>query len=179
MPAANAQQSSYWASQLLPSPSPPARPFGKTTRHERCLLYGDKHDEGLASAREPRRSRVGNSVLPYAISAVAVFASRDQRRARLHLSRRCAASDLGRISHTDRVRTMATQTNEVILQSTITCPECGHAADETMPTDACQWFYECSSCGVVLKPKPGDCCVYCSYGTVACPPIQEGSSCCG
>lgn len=33
-----------------------------------------------------------------------------------------------------------------------------------------------------VKPKPGDCCVYCSYGTVPCPPIQErgkGSACCG
>ncbi|WP_238941691.1 GDCCVxC domain-containing (seleno)protein [Jannaschia sp. Os4] len=74
---------------------------------------------------------------------------------------------------------MATQTNEVTLRSTITCPQCGHAADETMPTDACQWFYECASCAAVLRPKPGDCCVYCSYGTVACPPIQEGNECCG
>ena len=74
---------------------------------------------------------------------------------------------------------MATQTNEVALQSTIKCPECGTSVEETMPTDACQWFYECTSCKVVLKPKPGDCCVYCSYGTVPCPPIQEGGSCCG
>ncbi|APX12402.1 MULTISPECIES: GDCCVxC domain-containing (seleno)protein [Roseobacteraceae] len=74
---------------------------------------------------------------------------------------------------------MATQTNEVTLQSTITCPKCGHTADEIMPTDACQWFYECASCKAVLKPEPGDCCVYCSYGTIACPPIQEGNSCCG
>ena len=53
---------------------------------------------------------------------------------------------------------------------------------ETMPTDACQWFYECEQCHAVLKPKPGDCCVYCSYGTVPCPPIQErgkGSCCSG
>lgn len=74
---------------------------------------------------------------------------------------------------------MATQTNKVTLRSTLTCPDCGHAADETMPTDACQWFYECMSCAAVLRPKPGDCCVYCSYGTVACPPIQEGGACCG
>ncbi|MEP1197886.1 MULTISPECIES: GDCCVxC domain-containing (seleno)protein [Alphaproteobacteria] len=74
---------------------------------------------------------------------------------------------------------MATQTSEVNLQSTLTCPECGHAAEETMPTDACQWFYECKSCHTVLKPLEGDCCVYCSYGTVKCPPIQEGGSCCG
>lgn len=66
-----------------------------------------------------------------------------------------------------------------ILVSTITCPDCGHAKTETMPTDFCQWFYACAGCGKLLKPKPGDCCVYCSYGTVACPPIQKGDACCG
>jgi len=63
--------------------------------------------------------------------------------------------------------------------STITCPECGFSRDEQMPIDACQWFYECIGCGRVLKPKPGDCCVFCSYGTVPCPPVQtRGSDCC-
>jgi hypothetical protein len=71
------------------------------------------------------------------------------------------------------------KTAEPILLSTITCPECGQTAEETMPTDACQWFYQCRHCSAVLKPKPGDCCVYCSYGTVPSPPIQAGSSCCG
>ncbi len=68
---------------------------------------------------------------------------------------------------------------ELILESTITCPECGHKETERMPTDACQWFYECTNCGAILKPKKGDCCVFCSYGTVPCPPMQQGSdSCC-
>ena len=67
----------------------------------------------------------------------------------------------------------------VVLQSTITCPTCRHVETETMPTDACQWFYECKSCKTVMKPKEGDCCVYCSYATVPCPPIQQGDSCCG
>ncbi|WP_072795467.1 GDCCVxC domain-containing (seleno)protein [Marinobacter antarcticus] len=53
-----------------------------------------------------------------------------------------------------------------------------HEKTETMPTDSCQYFYECESCGSLLKPKQGDCCVFCSYGTVACPPIQQGSGCC-
>ncbi|WP_350654114.1 GDCCVxC domain-containing (seleno)protein [Pseudoalteromonas sp. D48-MNA-CIBAN-0056] len=48
----------------------------------------------------------------------------------------------------------------------------------TMPTNACQWYYECESCKALLKPLKGDCCVYCSYGTVKCPPIQEGNACC-
>jgi hypothetical protein len=50
---------------------------------------------------------------------------------------------------------------------------------ETMPTHACQFFYECEQCHVVLRPKPGDCCVYCSYGTVPCPPVQQQARCCG
>lgn len=69
---------------------------------------------------------------------------------------------------------------EPVLDSTLTCPVCGHIKSERMPTDACQWFYECEGCHTVLKPKPGDCCVFCSYGTVPCPPIQiSGKSCCG
>jgi len=67
----------------------------------------------------------------------------------------------------------------VVLEATITCPECGHAERETMPTDACQWFYDCKRCGAVLKPKPGDCCVYCSWADRPCPPIQAGDACCG
>lgn len=67
---------------------------------------------------------------------------------------------------------------ETILKSEITCPNCGHKKVEDMPTNACQFFYECENCKTVLKPKEGDCCVYCSYGTVACPPIQENESCC-
>ncbi|MGB5260837.1 MAG: GDCCVxC domain-containing (seleno)protein [Gammaproteobacteria bacterium] len=58
-------------------------------------------------------------------------------------------------------------------KSTITCPECGHRELETMPTDACQIQYECKGCGALLHPNPGDCCVYCSFGTVPCPPVQE------
>jgi len=64
------------------------------------------------------------------------------------------------------------------LQSTLTCPRCGRAKTETMPTDACQFFYDCTGCGVILRPKPGDCCVFCSYGTVPCPPVQAGDACC-
>jgi hypothetical protein len=67
---------------------------------------------------------------------------------------------------------------DIVLESTIKCPKCSHEKTETMPTDSCQYFYECESCGSLLKPKPGDCCVFCSYGTVACPPIQQGSGCC-
>lgn len=61
---------------------------------------------------------------------------------------------------------------KVELESIITCPKCGHKKKEIMPTDACQFFYGCENCKTVLKPKEGDCCVYCSYGTVKCPSKQ-------
>jgi hypothetical protein len=64
----------------------------------------------------------------------------------------------------------------MITASTIICPKCGDQATEQMPTDACQFFYDCRGCGERLKPKPGDCCVFCSYGTMPCPPIQLNRS---
>ncbi|MGD2129378.1 MAG: GDCCVxC domain-containing (seleno)protein [Lysobacterales bacterium] len=62
--------------------------------------------------------------------------------------------------------------------STLTCPQCGHQSRDRMPENACQYFYDCPACGAVLKPKTGDCCVYCSYGDVKCPPVQRNRSCC-
>ena len=65
-----------------------------------------------------------------------------------------------------------------LLESVLTCPHCGVATVETMPTDSCLYFYECTSCRMLLRPKPGDCCVFCSHGSVKCPPIQLSSGCC-
>ena len=62
------------------------------------------------------------------------------------------------------------------LSSVLTCPKCGHRRRETMPKDACQFFYECRSCGELLRPLPGDCCVFCSYGSVGCPPRLRAAS---
>lgn len=70
-------------------------------------------------------------------------------------------------------------------ESTLTCPECGHQRRERMPTDFCQFYYECLGCGALLRPLPGDCCVYCSYGSAPCPPVQQAratgraADCCG
>jgi hypothetical protein len=55
------------------------------------------------------------------------------------------------------------------IRATITCPKCGHQAAETIPTNRCLFFYDCLGCGAVLRPKPGDCCVFCSYADVRCP----------
>jgi hypothetical protein len=65
----------------------------------------------------------------------------------------------------------------VVTRSTLTCPVCGVRHTEEMPIDSCRFFYRCSACGEVLRPKPGDCCVFCSYGSIPCPPVQH-SGCC-
>ncbi|MCB1907979.1 MAG: hypothetical protein KDH15_11450 [Rhodocyclaceae bacterium] len=72
--------------------------------------------------------------------------------------------------------------SEIVRESVLTCPLCGHAKVETMPTDMCLWFYECEGCHALLRPAPGDCCVFCSYGSVPCPPVQmhgRGGCCAG
>lgn len=66
-----------------------------------------------------------------------------------------------------------------ILTTMLTCPQCGHQAVETMPLDRCAFFYECAGCKAVLRPKKGDCCVFCSYGTERCPPVQDNRPCPG
>lgn len=63
--------------------------------------------------------------------------------------------------------------NETSATSVITCPKCGFKKTETMPTDVCQLKYTCTNCQVVLHPKDGDCCVFCTYGDHKCPSKQE------
>jgi hypothetical protein len=63
------------------------------------------------------------------------------------------------------------------IESILQCPDCGHREREQMPTNACQFFYACKGCGQRLKPRRGDCCVFCSYGSVPCPPKQGGYCC--
>jgi len=75
--------------------------------------------------------------------------------------RRCVSCNMARIK----------------LQSTINCPYCGFQRTENMPENACQYFYQCLGCNIVLKPKQGDCCVFCSYGSVKCPPVQAEGRC--
>ena len=70
----------------------------------------------------------------------------------------------------------AVEQSTLELYAVLTCPACGHRAREEMPTDACLFFHACAGCGLRLRPLPGDCCVFCSYGSLPCPPKQPG--CC-
>ena len=56
----------------------------------------------------------------------------------------------------------------------VTCPLCGKVSVAQVPADACQFFYDCPGCRVVLRPLPGDCCVFCSHGKQPCPSVGRG-----
>ncbi|MEB0260293.1 MULTISPECIES: GDCCVxC domain-containing (seleno)protein [unclassified Mucilaginibacter] len=64
---------------------------------------------------------------------------------------------------------MTVDSTASLLKSVLSCPNCGHKKEESVPLDSCLFFYECESCKSILTPQPGDCCVFCSYGTVKCP----------
>ena len=68
--------------------------------------------------------------------------------------------------------------SSAILESVLTCPHCGFAAVEVMPVNACIILHECQACHALLRPNAGDCCVFCSFGSVKCPPMQESKGCC-
>lgn len=67
---------------------------------------------------------------------------------------------------------------KIKYKSEIKCPECGYVKEEIMNDNSCLYFYECKSCSKLLKPLKGDCCVFCSYGSVKCPPVQISGKCC-
>ena len=68
--------------------------------------------------------------------------------------------------------------SNIILESVFSCPKCHFDKKEVMPLDACQYYYECTACHTLIKPLKGDCCVYCSFGTVKCASIQQKGVCC-
>jgi hypothetical protein len=65
---------------------------------------------------------------------------------------------------------------DMTQESVIRCPHCGYESTESMPADICEFFYDCKRCGAWLKPKDGDCCVFCSYATVPCPPVRKAAA---
>ena len=55
----------------------------------------------------------------------------------------------------------------------IRCPACGVESADEMPADACVYVWDCPACRAVVKPRPGDCCVFCSWGSAPCPPKRH------
>ena len=72
--------------------------------------------------------------------------------------------------------TAAREALPVVTEALLTCPVCGASQRVIMPLDACQVLFDCEHCGARLRPLDGDCCVFCSYADVVCPPKQRDPS---
>src|SRR5215469_7692430 len=86
-------------------------------------------------------------------------------------SRRCCFDLVFKSSFPRKARNTA-DLQRYVTGHVVVPPSCGTTKAEIMRTDACQYFYECTGCGELLRRRSGDCCVFCSYGSVAYPPIQ-------
>jgi hypothetical protein len=60
----------------------------------------------------------------------------------------------------------------VVKDCVITCPVCKTKVQETMSSETPKRVYHCPVCLTWLSPKKGDHCIYDSYGSVNCPPLQ-------
>jgi len=59
------------------------------------------------------------------------------------------------------------------MRSILTCPTCGAQSEPEMPADACIFFLEREVCHALSRPKTGDCRVFCSCGSLPCPPVRH------
>ncbi|WP_370622950.1 GDCCVxC domain-containing (seleno)protein [Polynucleobacter sp. MWH-Berg-3C6] len=58
-------------------------------------------------------------------------------------------------------------------QSTITCPYCRASESLEIPIGSSQHLYRCRACSSILKPKSGDCCIFCSFGDLDCSSAEQ------
>jgi len=54
------------------------------------------------------------------------------------------------------------------LTSILSCPLCRRTSEEIVPPDTWIRRHRCRLCSKDFAAKPGDCCVFCSYGSVRC-----------
>ena len=55
------------------------------------------------------------------------------------------------------------------MTAIITCPACGSKTEAEIPEGACLISWDCPACQAMLRPKPRDCYVFCSYADRRCP----------
>jgi hypothetical protein len=60
----------------------------------------------------------------------------------------------------------------IVSDCVVTCPVCKTQVQEHMVSETLKLIYHCPVCLTWLSPKKGDHCIYDSYGSANCPPIQ-------
>ncbi|MGQ9578736.1 MAG: GDCCVxC domain-containing (seleno)protein [Candidatus Aminicenantales bacterium] len=67
---------------------------------------------------------------------------------------------------------MSPKIKAIKTRAHLKCPQCHAVQEVEMPLNYCQFFFECPTCHALLRPKEGDCCVFCSYADIPCPSKQ-------
>jgi hypothetical protein len=70
------------------------------------------------------------------------------------------------------IRRTTVQWAGIVGDCVVTCPVCQTRVREHMVSETPKLIYHCPKCLTWLRPKKGDHCIYDSYGSVNCPPIQ-------
>ncbi|WP_304608924.1 MULTISPECIES: GDCCVxC domain-containing (seleno)protein [unclassified Polynucleobacter] len=55
----------------------------------------------------------------------------------------------------------------------ITCPNCYGQETLEISQGYSQHLYRCPSCSIILKPRSGDCCIFCSFGSQDCSSAEQ------
>jgi hypothetical protein len=71
------------------------------------------------------------------------------------------------------VQYYAVNITPLVQHSTITCPQCHAAEILEIPKGSSQHLYRCRACSAILKPKSGDCCIFCSFGDIDCSNAEQ------
>ena len=60
----------------------------------------------------------------------------------------------------------------VRVECEVTCPCCGHVEWMPMEPDQSPFVLVCDQCRDVSAPPPGECCLFCAFGSCQCLPRQ-------
>lgn len=69
--------------------------------------------------------------------------------------------------------TPSTPSPGVVRESTLVCPRCNHGERMMMAENSSLVVHVCQSCGLEMHRLPGNCCLFCTWGTVPCPTAQR------
>ncbi|MCW3076432.1 MAG: hypothetical protein JWO32_1041 [Bacteroidetes bacterium] len=58
------------------------------------------------------------------------------------------------------------------IKSVVVCPVCKFKRELFMAANHFLKVYECEECNALLKTDKKQCCIFCSYGSVPCIPVQ-------
>ena len=61
--------------------------------------------------------------------------------------------------------------------ATIVCPHCQHPSEETMRVRVVERTIRCSECSETIEAPADKHCVWCAYGDIPCPVVQNAGSC--